>query len=132
MSFRWYLNTNTVIFGDTDYLTMYSIQPWQLGTYHVVVSNAWGTAVSRFARLTFRPEINAGSLRIKESEISLSLSSTLGTTYELQYKTDLNDPDWITVQPPVQGTSGSITLSDTNKPFRSSRFYRVSSQGLGQ
>ena len=127
LSFRWYLNTNTFIPGDADYLTMYSIQPSQLGTYHVVVSNAWGTAISRFARLTFDPDLKAESLRIAEHEISLSLSSILGTTYELQYKTDLNDPDWITVQPPVQGTSGSITLSDTNTPFRSSRFYRVSS-----
>jgi hypothetical protein len=127
MSFKWFFNTNNFIPADTSYLNLYSIQPSQVGTYHVVVSNAYGVATSRFAQLTFGPIIEPGSLRITPNEISLSLSSSTGMTYELQYKNFLTDLNWITVQPPIIGTGSTITLHDTNTPFLDSRFYRVSS-----
>src|SRR5262249_22514182 len=129
LTYKWYYNqTNTFggVGGDT--LTLSGVQPFQEGVYNVVIANAWGTVTSDFAHLTVtsNPIIDASNLHIDLNSISLSLNSVSGTTYQLEYKNALTDASWVPVEPPIAGTGSPITLLDTNTPFASTRFYRVS------
>jgi hypothetical protein len=55
---------------------------------------------------------------------ALSVESTTGVTYTLQYKSSLSDPQWTPITPSVVGTGGIIVLTDST-PGLESRFYRV-------
>jgi hypothetical protein len=49
-----------------------------------------------------------------------------GFTYQVQYKTNLLQSEWINLGPPTAATGILLTISDTNAPLSSSqRFYRL-------
>jgi hypothetical protein len=47
-----------------------------------------------------------------------------GLHYQLEYKNNLSDPQWLSLAAAAAGTGAPISLSDTNPP-PASRFYRV-------
>ena len=51
-------------------------------------------------------------------------SATVGETYQMLYRTNLNQPNWINFGPTVVATNTSMTTSDTITPDPK-RFYRV-------
>lgn len=51
-SFDWQVNGVDIPGAWTNILTLTNVQPWEFGTYDVVVSNAYGTAVSSNATLS--------------------------------------------------------------------------------
>jgi hypothetical protein len=52
LTYQWFYNTNTVMPGSGANLLLFSVQPSQSGTYHVQVSNPYGSVRSRYAVLT--------------------------------------------------------------------------------
>jgi hypothetical protein len=56
--------------------------------------------------------------------INFTFNSLSGESYQLQYKNDLSDPQWLPLGAPVLGTGGPLTLTDsvTAQPHR---FYRL-------
>jgi hypothetical protein len=58
--------------------------------------------------------------------ISISLPTELGFTYTLQYTTSLTNPSWQTLSSSVTGDNYMQTLTDTDTPGSTTRFYRVS------
>jgi hypothetical protein len=127
-TYQWYWNGTAPVNGGTNAtLTLHGAQWTDAGNYQAVVANAVGSATSAAAvlRVLVPPLINAGSLNVTGTNVSLSLNSLAGLNYQLQYKNTLQDPAWTPITPAVAGTGGVITLSDTNGPPWASRFYRV-------
>lgn len=56
--------------------------------------------------------------------INLTWTGMSGLSYQLQYKTNLNQGSWISFGPPVAGANGVMTATDIN-PADGSRFYRI-------
>jgi hypothetical protein len=62
-------------------------------------------------------------------DFQLAWNSTPGVVYQIQYKTNLLQPDWINLGSATAAQTNTLTMTDTNA-FQSSaqRFYRVRSQ----
>ncbi len=58
------------------------------------------------------------------NQIGLTWSAVSNLTYQAQFKTNWNQPDWLDLGIPITATNGSITTTDTNN-FETNRFYRV-------
>ncbi len=56
---------------------------------------------------------------------TLTCSSVVGLHYQLQYKSALTDPSWITIPGTVPGTGYAVSLSDATLAADNTRFYRV-------
>lgn len=52
LHYRWFKNSTNLVGRDLAYLNFSNVQPSDAGSYHVVVSNAYGTAVSDRVNLT--------------------------------------------------------------------------------
>jgi hypothetical protein len=54
------------------------------------------------------------------------MTTVAGLTYQVQYKTDLSQGNWINLGSPRLATGSSLTISDTNALAGSTeRFYRL-------
>ncbi len=87
----------------------YADSPWAQSASFKVVSNAVSPSIQ--------------SLRVSNGAAVLTWSSVAGTTYRVQYKTNVTDAVWQTISPDILA-SGS-TLSVTNQPLAQRRFFRV-------
>lgn len=67
-------------------------------------------------------EIN--NIDVTRTNVAVSINSTLGMHYILQFKNSLGDTAWQTLTVPTPGTGGVLSLLDTNAPM-TSRIYRV-------
>jgi len=56
---------------------------------------------------------------------SISWTSVMGLTYQLQFKNDLGDTNWNNVPATVAGTGNVVSMTDTNMGTNAARFYRV-------
>ncbi|HEX4647133.1 MAG TPA: proprotein convertase P-domain protein, partial [Verrucomicrobiae bacterium] len=72
---------------------------------------------------TLVPPLITG-VSVSGSNVSISVYSVGGLNYTLEYKNALTDAGWVSLQPAVTGTGGTILLPDTNAT-PTSRFYRV-------
>ncbi len=62
LSYQWYFNTNTPLSGATgNSWTVANVQPADVGTYHVVVTNSLGVVTSAVATLTLSTPPPAGT-----------------------------------------------------------------------
>jgi uncharacterized repeat protein (TIGR03803 family) len=73
-------------------------------------------------RLAVLPVLQA--VTVTNSTLSLTWSTEVGGTYQLQYLSDLDSTNWTNFSDPVTAVGGTLTASDfvTNRP---QRFYRV-------
>jgi len=67
------------------------------------------------------PELSA---QISGGSLLLSWPTVIGQTYQLEYKNNLNDPAWIPLNAPLDGTGGMLSLTNS---FSGSaqRFFRL-------
>ena len=54
----------------------------------------------------------------------VNLYGAPGKTYRLQYKTNLDDPDWIDLPPDITSTNATISITNQIGDL-SQRFYRI-------
>ena len=60
------------------------------------------------------------------STFNLTWGTTTGLVYQVQYKTNLLQANWINLGKPLIATNGNLTVSDTNAVGSSpQRFYRL-------
>jgi hypothetical protein len=57
--------------------------------------------------------------------VHLTWNTTDGLTYRVEYKDDLNELLWQTIQPPISGNGSSYTFVDVTATNVPQRFYRV-------
>jgi subtilase family serine protease len=61
----------------------------------------------------------------KGADFNFTCSAIAGMRYQVQYKTNLFQPDWINLGKPREATTDTLTISDTNAFLHSpQRFYR--------
>jgi hypothetical protein len=72
------------------------------------------------------PTISSAITGAGTSNATLSWSAQTGVNYEVQYKTNLNQIDWLTLGT-VTADSSTASFSDTNGPSQQ-RFYRILAQ----
>jgi len=78
-----------------------------------------------YACCATNPEIDG--ITVSRTNVTVSINSSAGYQYMLQYKDSLTDPQWLPLTAPAPGTGGSLILVDTNAPGVG-RFYRVSAR----
>jgi hypothetical protein len=61
--------------------------------------------------------------------ITLTWGTVPGLIYQAQYKTNLDDPNWLNLGGPITANASSLSLTDPIGPDPQ-RFYRISMQGL--
>jgi uncharacterized repeat protein (TIGR01451 family) len=127
LSYQWLFNGTSLASASASVLTLKNVQATQAGNYSVVVANTLASATSGLASLTVLvpPTLNLNSLSGMGGAVTFSVDSVVGLNYTLEFKTNLTDPDWTPLLPPVPGTGSPITLQDTNGPLNATGFYRV-------
>jgi len=129
LSFQWQVNgTNLTDNGritgcQSDLLAVANVFVSDAGNYQVVVTNAYGSTPSAVATLTIvaPPVFQAATQR--DGMITLTWSATAGETYQVQYKTNLSQPNW-TELVVVTATNSTATASDALNAS-TQRFYRT-------
>ena len=77
-------------------------------------------SVTSVAPLAFNSAVRAAN------SFQLALSTTVGVVYQVQYRTNLVQGNWINLGGPVTATGSTLTISDTNVVSASpQRFYRL-------
>jgi hypothetical protein len=71
----------------------------------------------------FVPVIQNATMAGSNGTFNFSWSATAGITYQMQYKTNLNQSTWLNLGAPVSASGSSVTASDATT--NSQRFYRV-------
>jgi hypothetical protein len=93
------------------------------GAVDIVVTNVDGqvaTLTNGFTYLAL-PTIQAATT--SDGMVTLTWSALAGQTYEVQYKTNLGQPDWVTLTT-ITATNSSVGVSDDLKSAPQ-RFYRA-------
>lgn len=93
-------------------------------SYQVLITNAFGSVTSAVATLTVLtgnalPPPVLQAFTLDRTTLNLSWSASAGSSYQLQYNTDLGQTNWTNLGSPI--TAVAATDSMTN----SQRFYRV-------
>ena len=129
LSYQWQLSgvnladNGRITGSQSNLLTLTSVLLTDAGNYQVLVTNAYGSATSAVATLAIvapplflAPTQTAGA-------ITLAWSATPGQTYQVQYTTNLTQPDWTNLLI-VTATNSTATTSDAlNSSVQ--RFYRT-------
>jgi uncharacterized repeat protein (TIGR03803 family) len=91
------------------------------GSFYCTSQNG-GAGYGAVLRITIGPVFKAASL--SNGTLTLTWSTDVGSTYQLQYKSDLNSGNWLDLGSPVVATGSTLTATDSvaNDPHR---FYRV-------
>jgi hypothetical protein len=71
-----------------------------------------------------QPPLQFASVTPNGNAMNFTFNSLPRQSYQLEYKSNLDDPQWTTIGSPVAGTGDTITLTD-NTPPQSQRFYRL-------
>lgn len=71
-----------------------------------------------------RPIIENNIAGAGTTNATIQWSAVSGSTYQVQYKNDLNDTNW-NILGSVTATGSSASITDTNNPPATMRFYRV-------
>ena len=74
-------------------------------------------------RVTHIPAVALNAINQTSGNFNFTWAAATGVVYQVQYKTNLLQPHWLSLGPPVLATNSSLTISD---PIISpQRFYRV-------
>jgi len=93
------------------------------GPYQVIVANPYGSTTSSVAALSLNVPPAFQTVTRTAGTLSLNWSAVLRQSYQLQFKDDLNQPNWNSIGAPLIASNAVIGWSDlmTN----SQRFYRM-------
>jgi len=93
--------------------------------------NLYGTTVDGGAsgkgtifRLAFPPPPSFLTVEETGATLTLTWSATVGETYQMLYKTNLNQINWNNLGSTINATNASMTTLDATEPDRQ-RFYRI-------
>ena len=130
LGYQWLFNGTPLAGQTSPALALTNLQTAQMGAYSLLVSNANGSVTSVPAQLTVLepPAFQLAGITALGGSISVSLLSTAGRAYTLEFKDSLADTNWTPILPAIPGTGAIISLSETNNPGAPVRFYRVLAQ----
>jgi len=129
LSYQWQLSgvnladNGRITGSQSNLLTLTGVLLTDAGDYQVLVTNAYGSATSAVASLAIvAPPLFLAPTRT-DGAIALAWSATPGQTYQVQYTTNLTQPDWTNLLI-VTATNSTATASDALSSSVQ-RFYRT-------
>jgi hypothetical protein len=127
-TYQWLFNGGTISGATSTQLSLNNVQASDIGNYQAIATNSAGSVTSSIAHLTvlIAPSIRLAGIGANGTNVTISVDSVAGLSYQLEYKNLLTDPVWTPIAPGVAGSGGSMSLVDTNTPLTPTRFYRVS------
>jgi len=129
LSYQWQVNGanltgNARITGlQSNVLAIAGVLLSDAGNYQVIVTNGCGAATSAVATLAIVAPPVLQAMTQTDGTITLAWSATAGQTYQVQYKTDLTQPDWTNLLA-VTATNSTAAASDVLNSSPQ-RFYRT-------
>jgi hypothetical protein len=130
--YQWQLNSNNLSDGgnilgsSTNALNLGIASTGDLGSYDVVITNAYGSVTSSVIALDVAFSFQGVTEAVSGSTnaVSFSWQTTPGANYQVQYTTDLASTNWISLGPPISASNSVSTAIDVlgTDP---QRFYRV-------
>lgn len=126
-TYQWRFNGTNINGAVYSNLTIFSATFSNVGNYDAVLANSYGSATSSVARLTVLQALVVTNIGMVNTAVSLSVDSSVGLNYYLEYKASLEDSVWTTLGPSVPGSGFVLVLTDTNAVV-TRRFYRVRCQ----
>jgi len=127
LAYQWFFNSEPMSGATSNSLVLPNVQSGNTGPYFAVIANPQGAVTSSIARLSLLvpPMIAVSGISMSSNHLAISLESSAGVTYSLEYKNSLDDNTWIALPPPLAGTGSQLVLQDTNRLAFPTRFYRV-------
>jgi hypothetical protein len=126
INYQWLFASTNLVGADNAYCAVSIAQPSDAGSYFVIVTNNYGSATSSIASLTVMlpPIVPTSTQTNGSSNIGFAWSAIPGLTYQVEYKTNLSQADWINLGDPVVTTNTAASVLDSfgTDP---QRFYRV-------
>lgn len=129
LNYQWQLNgTNLaddsrITGSQRDLLAIANVLLGDAGRYQVVVTNAYGSVTSAATTLAVVALPVFLTVTQTGGTIAFTWSATAGQTYQAQYKTNLNQPNW-TDFVIVTATNSTAAAADAPNPD-TQRFYRI-------
>ena len=130
LNYQWqHYGTNLMDGGvvagaNSNLLTLSAVQLTDAGPYQVTVTNIAGAVTSAAATLTVLGWPSFQTVTANAGVVNLTWSAVAGTTYQLQYRTNLSQGAWVNLGPGVSATHGTASASDAVGPA-GARFYRL-------
>jgi hypothetical protein len=126
LNYQWLFGgTNLAVATNASY-AISNVQPTNAGSYSVTVTNYYGSVTSSTASLTVTlpPIVPTFTQTNGSSDFGFTWSAIPGVTYQVQYKTNLAQADWINLGDPITTTNPAASILDSfgTDP---ERFYRV-------
>jgi hypothetical protein len=126
LNYQWLLaGTNLTSAINADYAVS-NAQPTAAGSYSVTVNNNYGSATSSMANLTviLPPMVPMLTETNGTASFGFTLSVIPNLTYQVEYKTNLSQADWINLGNPIATTNTTASVLDSFG-IDPQRFYRV-------
>ena len=125
VSYQWQFNGIALPDETDDFLLVFDVQSINAGDYSVIVSNGAGKITSAPARLTVSGDSAGLTLQISLSpQPRIAWLSQAGVNYQVQFTTDLSQPNWKPFGQSISGTGGVVSFTDSTATG-SQRFYRI-------
>jgi hypothetical protein len=127
LTYQWWLNLTNQLAGATNsILLLPAVTNENSGNYSVVVSNAFGVALSLPANLRVLVPAKLISLTRSQNVVSLTFSTVPNLLYSVYYSDDLGNTNWTALpkESLLPGTGAPITVQDPRASVRY-RFYRI-------
>ena len=113
------------LFASYPMLKLNNVTASAAGNYTVIVANSYGSVTSSVATLTVAmPAPNLLAVTATNGYLSFTWAAVSNHTYQVQYTTDLNPPNWLDLGSPVTAIKSTASASDFIGPDQR-RFYRV-------
>jgi hypothetical protein len=128
INYQWRINGTNISNATNLTLQLLNVTMNNTGNYDAVLSNSYGSIASAVATLTV---VNVPILRapliLTNGQVLLTWTAPAGKTYQLQYTTNLNQTNWISLGSTI--TASNTVMSATNAiGSDKQRFYRVQQQ----
>lgn len=123
LSYQWQRNGTNLSGATLPVYTFTNAQAADAGNYSVVVTNTGGSITSTPVLLKVLISPALTSVLNSSTNFGFSYATVLGSTYVVEYKTNLTDAIWI--QAATNAGSGSLTNYLSNTTGVPRRFFRV-------
>ena len=128
LNYQWRMNGTNISSATNVTLQLPNVTTNNIGHYDAVLSNSNGSIASAVATLTV---VNAPLFRTPvvttNSQIILTWITPLGENWQLQYKTNLNQINWINIGSALTASNTVMSVTDAIGSD-TQRFYRVQQQ----
>jgi hypothetical protein len=119
LSYQWRFNSSPLSGATASNYTRTNVQPANMGTYSVLVTNGAGTATSSNATLSL---VVSRPILVMQSPQVIQWQGLSNLAYTVQARTNLNQTNWSTTG---SASSPTANVAFTNQADAAQRFYRV-------